>query len=123
MGLEPHVNAINVKPMIAVRQKSSLFTLHNLRETNRTFQTLLPVFGCENRHGKGGEDGGVETGSERTVLTGGKDEAAAVAAAPRLRGGDVAVAPPEASGKEMKTESNYDNEEHEYNEDHHYLSG
>jgi len=103
--------------MIAFGQKPRLFSFHDLREANRTFQTVLEVLPLEHQHGYGAQHGGIQSASETTLLAGGKHKAAAAA----LRLGSR-VAPPEVSGEEMNAESNYNKEEEEDYNDYHYLS-
>lgn len=60
MRLKPHANAFNMKPMIAFRQKSRLFTFRDFGKTNRTLQSIFEILGIKWNCGNGCKDGRVK---------------------------------------------------------------
>lgn len=126
MGLEPHVDAIEVKSVVAFRQKPGLFAINELGETNRAFQAFLEVLGAINHDGKGSEDGRLETSPESRdgrVLTWSEDETAPSPAGLLVPGRRRVVLhpPPEPLGVEVEEDDEHDDHEEDYDRDHHDL--
>lgn len=63
MRKKPHINALNMKRVLAIGQNPTRFALLKLREANRTLDRVRGGCGGERESGKRFDDGGVETAS------------------------------------------------------------
>lgn len=120
VGLEPHVDTVNMKPMIAFREHSSLLALGQLAQADGALQSIF--LGLEDDHRKRSEDGRVEAeagscgGAGCRLLAGCEDEsAAAEAAGAGGGGGTLLAAPPEIFGVEVEEED--EDDDHEEDDD------
>jgi|APAra0007618257_1042622.scaffolds.fasta_scaffold06825_2 hypothetical protein len=60
MRMKPHINAVNVKCMLAIGHNPTRFIIFELREANGAFHCVLGGYGGERENWKRFDDGGVK---------------------------------------------------------------
>lgn len=120
MGLEPHVNALHMKHMVAFGQKPRLFTFRDLTQTHRAFEHIVEHLRIKQNNRYGFEDTKVQTtaGNCYFLVAGGKIKAVAPGGG---GGGGLSAALPEPSGVEVKANNKDHNKENKHNCYNHYL--
>lgn len=121
MGLEPHVDAIDMEPVIAFRQQPSLLPNLELAQADSTIEALLKLVRPEDHDRQGLQDGGLEPSalfSRGGFLAWGEVEEAA----PLVLDRAPLHVPREPLGVKVEEQGKDDNQEEEYDESHRYLS-
>ncbi|CAN6451262.1 unnamed protein product [Victoria cruziana] len=98
VGVEPHVDTVDVETVTASREQPRLLALLELGKTDGTLEAILVTLGLEVEDREGADDGGVEPQAlhPERVLIGSEDETAPPGA------GDAAAGTPEPTSVQVE---------------------
>lgn len=116
VGVEPHIDALQVEAMVALGEQPGLLPFGELAETNRALKPLLELRRSEGDDGEGMENGDVQSsaGGGGVVAVGVEHEAPAAGAC-------FAVPAPEPLSVEVEEDDEDDGDEEDDDGRHHHL--